>query len=60
MSSVQLEEILEGVRSGKIVPYLGPGVLADVTSARRWASDPCGGRAADPGAERGPAAPLRS
>ena len=34
MSSVQLEEILEGVRSGKIVPYLGPGVLADVTNAR--------------------------
>ncbi|MDR3632229.1 MAG: SIR2 family protein [Isosphaeraceae bacterium] len=33
MSSGQLEEILEGVRTGKIVPYLGPGVLADVTSA---------------------------
>jgi hypothetical protein len=33
MSSVQLEEVLEGVRSGTVVPYLGPGVLADVTNA---------------------------
>ena len=58
MSSVQLEEILEGVRSGKIVPYLGPGVLADVTSARDGRPIPGGGRGADPGNERGPAAQL--
>jgi hypothetical protein len=32
MPSLQLEEAIEGIRSGDIVPYLGPGVLRDVTS----------------------------
>ena len=45
MSSVQLEEIVEGVRAGKIVPYLGPGVLADVTSAVDGSPIPAGDEA---------------
>jgi hypothetical protein len=28
----KLTELVEGIRSGQIVPYLGPGVLADVTN----------------------------
>jgi hypothetical protein len=31
MSSSQLGEIIEGLQSGEVVPYLGPGVLSDVT-----------------------------
>ena len=31
MSQLPLEAILAGVRSGTVVPYLGPGVLSDVT-----------------------------
>jgi len=30
MSSRQLGEIIDGLQSGEIVPYLGPGVLSDV------------------------------
>ncbi len=33
MSSSQLGKIIEGLQAGAIVPYLGPGVLSDVTSA---------------------------
>ena len=35
----------EGVRAGKIVPYLGPGVLADVTSAVDGSLIPAGDEA---------------
>ena len=31
--NTDLINILDGIRTGSIVPYLGPGVLADVTSA---------------------------
>ena len=30
MSSLRLDEIIEGLRTGDVVPYLGPGVLGDV------------------------------
>ena len=30
MSSSKLAEIIDGLQSGEVVPYLGPGVLADV------------------------------
>jgi len=33
MSSSQLDEIIEGLQSGQVVPYLGPGVLHDVRNA---------------------------
>jgi hypothetical protein len=33
MSSLQLGEIINGLQSGEVVPYLGPGVLADVKYA---------------------------
>lgn len=32
MTEPTLTELLEGIRSGQIVPYLGPGVLADATN----------------------------
>ena len=45
MSNVQLEEILEGVRPGRSCLYLGPGVLADVTSAADGRPIPAGDEA---------------
>ena len=30
-NNAQFAEIISGLHSGKIVPYIGPGVLADVT-----------------------------
>jgi hypothetical protein len=33
MSSLQLGEIINGLQAGEVVPYLGPGVLADVKYA---------------------------
>ena len=35
-----LEFVIEGIKSGKIVPYLGPGVLKDVTHSETGASMP--------------------
>lgn len=32
MSETSLQELIDGVKDGSIVPYLGPGVLADVSS----------------------------
>ena len=32
MTEPKLTELVEGIRTGQIVPYLGPGVLADVTN----------------------------
>lgn len=32
MSETALQELIEGVKNGSIVPYLGPGVLAEVTN----------------------------
>ena len=32
MSETSLQDLIEGVKSGDIVPYLGPGVLNDVTN----------------------------
>lgn len=32
MSEISLQTLIEGIQNGSIVPYLGPGVLADVTS----------------------------
>lgn len=34
MSSLRLDEIIEGLRTGDVVPYLGPGVLGDVRSPK--------------------------
>lgn len=33
MTNGRFDEILEGLQSGRVVPYLGPGVLSDVTNA---------------------------
>lgn len=33
MSDTSLRDLIEGVKDGSIVPYLGPGVLSDVTNA---------------------------
>jgi hypothetical protein len=33
MSQITLQEILTGISENKIVPYLGPGILADVTNS---------------------------
>lgn len=32
MSGTELQDLISGIQSGKIVPYLGPGVLSDVVS----------------------------
>ncbi len=40
MSEPNLTELLAGIRSGQVVPYLGPGVLADVTHTRTSAAIP--------------------
>jgi hypothetical protein len=40
MSDTSLQELIEGVYKGSIVPYLGPGVLADVRSVDTGAPMP--------------------
>ena len=40
MSDTSLQELIEGVYKGSIVPYLGPGVLADVSSVDTGAPMP--------------------
>lgn len=33
MSDTSLQDLIEGVKDGRIIPYLGPGVLSDVLNA---------------------------
>jgi hypothetical protein len=45
-------KLLAGLADGSIVPYLGPGVLADVNLARDGRADAGDQRRADPGDEQ--------
>lgn len=40
MSDTSLPDLIEGVKDGSIVPYLGPGVLSDVTNTQNGESMP--------------------
>lgn len=40
MTEPTLTELVEGIHNGQIVPYLGPGVLADVTNTETGAAIP--------------------
>lgn len=40
MSAIDPEDLIEGLRSGAVVPYLGPGVLGDVTDVGSGAQIP--------------------
>ncbi|MEZ5588911.1 MAG: SIR2 family protein [Sedimenticolaceae bacterium] len=40
MADVTLQDLIEGVQNGTIVPYLGPGVLADVVNRNSGESMP--------------------
>lgn len=40
MNAVRLQDLIAGLKNGSIVPYLGPGVLADVTNQESGAPIP--------------------
>ena len=40
MSETSLQDLIDGIKNGSIVPYLGPGVLSDVTNAATGESMP--------------------
>ncbi len=42
MSSITSQELIEGIKSGAVVPYVGPGVLADVTNTETGEPMPAG------------------